>query len=112
MNPSRRSLIGTILLTLALAPIAFAKGIDRQPNIVLMLADDRSYGDLSSYNLKSEGEAPNNTPIRTRWEESTRIPLLLVAPGIDSGEECRDETAFRSISEFSKRIPLQTGIIG
>ena len=33
--------------------------------MIFMLADDLGYGDLSSYNPKSEGEAPNNTPIRT-----------------------------------------------
>ena len=65
MNRNRRSIIGTILLTLALAPIAIAKAADRQPNIIFMLADDLGYGDLSSYNPNSEGEAPNNTPIRT-----------------------------------------------
>lgn len=37
----------------------------KQPNIIFMLADDLGYGDLSSYNPTSEGEAPNNTPIRT-----------------------------------------------
>ena len=37
----------------------------KQPNVIFMLADDLGYGDLSSYNPKSEGEAPNNTPIRT-----------------------------------------------
>jgi arylsulfatase A-like enzyme len=36
-----------------------------QPNVIFMLADDLGYGDLTSYNPKSEGDAPNNTPIRT-----------------------------------------------
>lgn len=36
-----------------------------QPNVIFMLADDLGYGDLRSYNPKSEGEAPNSTPIRT-----------------------------------------------
>ena len=37
----------------------------KQPNVIFMLADDLGYGDLSSYNPKAKGEAPNNTPIRT-----------------------------------------------
>ena len=52
-----------------LAGLIFFSGaaglLAKQPNIIFMLADDLGYGDLSSYNPTSEGEAPNNTPIRT-----------------------------------------------
>lgn len=44
---------------------ALAAQASDQPNIIFMLADDLGYGDLSSYNPNTEGEAPNNTPIRT-----------------------------------------------
>ena len=34
---------------------------------------------------------------RTLWEESTRVPLLLVGPGIKSGEECREPASLIDI---------------
>ncbi len=34
---------------------------------------------------------------RTLWEESTRVPLLLVGPGIRSGEECREPASLIDI---------------
>jgi arylsulfatase A len=45
--------------------VSAAGALAEQPNVIFMLADDLGYGDLSSYNPKSEGETPNNTPIRT-----------------------------------------------
>ena len=34
---------------------------------------------------------------RTLWEESTRVPLVLVGPGIKSGEECREPASLIDI---------------
>ncbi|HJN11631.1 MAG: sulfatase [Pirellulaceae bacterium] len=34
---------------------------------------------------------------RTLWEESTRVPLLLVGPGIESGKECREPASLVDI---------------
>ena len=55
MNRPIRSFIGTILLTLALAPIATSAAkpqsgqIERFPNFVFMFADDLGYRDLGCY---------------------------------------------------------------
>jgi arylsulfatase A-like enzyme len=34
---------------------------------------------------------------RTLWEESTRVPLLFIGPGIKSGEECREPASLIDI---------------
>ena len=34
---------------------------------------------------------------RTLWEESTRVPLVLIGPGIKSGEECREPASLIDI---------------
>ena len=47
MNHKRRSIIGAILLTLALVPIAMAKAADRQPNIIFILTDDQRWDVMS-----------------------------------------------------------------
>ena len=58
-------MIKTLLTAALVCFLSTAGALAKQPNVIFMLADDLGYGDLSSYNPNSEGEAPNNTPIRT-----------------------------------------------
>ena len=54
------------LLVSSFLYVLFSAGAQsKQPNVIFMLADDLGYGDLSSYNPRANGVAPNNTPIRT-----------------------------------------------
>ena len=54
------------LLVSSFLYVLFSAGAQsKQPNVIFMLADDLGYGDLSSYNPRTNGVAPNNTPIRT-----------------------------------------------
>ena len=34
---------------------------------------------------------------RTLWEESTRVPLLIAAPGIDAGSDCRESVSLLDV---------------
>ena len=47
----------TFLCSLLLVCSGFAK--DKQPNVVLIFADDMGYGDVTSYNAKSKIHTPN-----------------------------------------------------
>ena len=58
-------MIKKLLVSSFLYVLFSAGGQSKQPNVIFMLADDLGYGDLSSYNPRTNGVAPNNTPIRT-----------------------------------------------
>jgi len=48
-----------VFVVLFIASIVLAKGAQRNPNIVLILADDMGYGDASCYNSKSKNPTKN-----------------------------------------------------
>ena len=58
-------MIKKLLVSSFLYALFSAGAQTKQPNVIFMLADDLGYGDLSSYNPRTNGVAPNNTPIRT-----------------------------------------------
>ena len=58
-------MIKKLLVSSFLYALFSAGAQTKQPNVIFMLADDLGYGDLSSYNPRANGVAPNNTPIRT-----------------------------------------------
>ena len=58
-------MIKKLLVSSFLYALFSAGAQSKQPNVIFMLADDLGYGDLSSYNPRANGVAPNNTPIRT-----------------------------------------------
>jgi arylsulfatase A-like enzyme len=84
------------LLTLALAPITIAKAADRQPNVIVLFADDLGYGELS---------CQGNPEIPTPHIDSIAKNGVRFTAGYVAGPNCSPSRA----GMLTGRIPTRFG---
>ena len=79
MKTTRTLNVAAVILLLLLPFILVAQTTDR-PNVVLMLADNVGYGDISAYNLGTRGgmKTPNIDQIAA---DGVQFTQLMVEPG-------------------------------
>lgn len=89
----RFKLVGTVVLLLVAASIRAAEPVRRSPNIVVLLADDLGYGDLTCYNKEAKIPTPNLDRLAARSMRFTdaHTPSAVCTPtryGLLTGRYC------------------------
>src|ERR1039458_7207489 len=94
-NLSRRSFLSAAAAGI---PAAFAQRVSRRPNIVLLLADDLGWGDLSSYG------APD---VRTPHIDSLGRTGVRFTAFYDNGRECSPTRCSLMTGRYQQRVGAQ-----
>lgn len=103
MKPNRLARIGLLLLTVAIAfagAVASVQAQNKQPNVVIMLADNMGFGDLGSYGSGGEMRGMPTPRLDRLASEGLRLTQFLVEPG------CTPSRAGLLLGRYSPRAGL------